>query len=133
MHSRKVPSNRHGLVVNPRLTQASGNAEPLAALAMAAKITSQGRVNLGADQGYDQKQFVRKLREHRVTPYVAQKANSAIDRRSTPATGSASGGANEWKGSSAGSRRSPDCARLVIVESPASVGPSPSRPRPTTW
>jgi hypothetical protein len=83
MHSRKVPSNRHGLVVNPRLTQASGNAEPLAALAMAAKITSQGRVNLGADQGYDQKQFVRKLREHRVTPYVAQKANSAIDRRST--------------------------------------------------
>jgi IS5 family transposase len=27
--------------------------------------------------------LVRALREHRVTPHVAQKANSAIDRRST--------------------------------------------------
>jgi hypothetical protein len=31
--------NRHGLVVNTRLTQAGGNAEPTAALAMAAEIT----------------------------------------------------------------------------------------------
>jgi len=75
--------NRHGLVVNTRLTQASGNAEPMAALAMAAEITGQGRVTLGADKGYDQKELVRALREHRVTPHVAQKVNSAIDRRST--------------------------------------------------
>jgi DDE family transposase len=127
--------NRHGLVVNTRLTQASGIAEPTAALAMAAEIAGQGRVTLGADKGYDQKELVRALREYRVTPHVAQKVNSAIDRRSTrpPATCSASGGANEWKRSSAGSRQSPDCARLVIVESPGLVGPSPSRPLPTTW
>jgi len=75
--------NRHGLVVNTRLTQASGNAEPIAALAMAAEITGQGRVTLGADKGYDQKELVRALREHRVTPHVAQKVHSAIDRRST--------------------------------------------------
>jgi transposase len=75
--------NRHGLVVNTRLTQASGKAEPMAALAMAAEITGQGRVTLGADKGYDQKELVRALREHRVTPHVAQKVNSAIDRRST--------------------------------------------------
>jgi transposase len=75
--------NRHGLVVNTRLTQASGKAEPTAALAMAAEIGGQGRVTLGADQGYDQKELVRALREHRVTPHVAQKVNSAIDRRST--------------------------------------------------
>jgi len=75
--------NRHGLVVNTRLTQASGNAEPIAALAMAAEITGQGRVTLGADKGYDHKELVRALREHRVTPHVAQKVHSAIDRRST--------------------------------------------------
>jgi len=49
---------------------------------MAAEIGGQGRVTLGADKGYDQKEFVRALREYRVTPHVAQKANSAIDRRS---------------------------------------------------
>jgi IS5 family transposase len=75
--------NRHGLVVNTRLTQASGNAEPMAALAMAAEIWGQNRVTLGADKGYDQKELVRALREHRVTPHVAQKVSSAIDRRST--------------------------------------------------
>ncbi|MBF6571815.1 MAG: IS5 family transposase [Candidatus Binataceae bacterium] len=75
--------NRHGLVVNTRLTQASGSAEPTAALAMAAEIVGQGRVTLGADKGYDQKELVRALREYRVTPHVAQKVNSAIDRRST--------------------------------------------------
>jgi transposase len=75
--------NRHGLVVNTRLTQASGIAEPTAALAMAAEIAGQARVTLGADKGYDQKELVRTLREYRVTPHVAQKVNSAIDRRST--------------------------------------------------
>jgi len=43
--------NRHSLVVNTRLTQASGIAEPTAALAMAAEIAGQGRVILGADKG----------------------------------------------------------------------------------
>ena len=75
--------NRHGLVVNTRLTQASGKAEPAAALAMAVEIAGQHRVTLGADKGYDQKALVRALREQNVTPHVAQKANSAIDRRST--------------------------------------------------
>jgi transposase len=75
--------NRHGLVVNTRLTQASGTAEPEAALAMVAEIAGLGRVTLGADKGYDQKELVRELREHGVTPHVAQKSNSAIDRRTT--------------------------------------------------
>ena len=50
---------------------------------MAAEIAGQQRVTLGADKGYDQKELVRGLREHRVTPHVAQKAHSAIDRRTT--------------------------------------------------
>ena len=75
--------NRHGLVVNTRLTQASGHAEPAAALAMVEEIAGFGRVTLGADKGYDQKELVRELREHGVTPHVAQKPNSAIDGRTT--------------------------------------------------
>src|SRR5580700_2475699 len=54
--------NRHGLVVNTRLTQASGSAEPAAALAMAAELAGQDRITLGADKGYDQKELVRALR-----------------------------------------------------------------------
>jgi transposase len=75
--------NRHGLVVNTRLTQASGNAEPEAALGMAAEIAGRRRVTLGADKGYDQRELVRALRAHRVTPHVAQKVHSAIDDRTT--------------------------------------------------
>jgi transposase len=75
--------NRHGLVVNTRLTQASGIAEPTAALAMAVEIGGQRRVTLGADKGYDQKELVRGLREHRITPHIARKVHSAIDRRTT--------------------------------------------------
>jgi len=75
--------HRHGLVVNTRLTQASGRAEPEAALAMVEEIAGFGRVTLGDDKGYEQKELVRELREHRVTPHVAQKPNSAIDRRTT--------------------------------------------------
>ena len=75
--------NRHGLVVNTRLTQATGSAEPAAALAMAVEIGGQRRVTLGADKGYDQKELVRGLREHRVTPHIARKVHSAIDRRTT--------------------------------------------------
>lgn len=75
--------NRHDLVANTRLTQASGKAEPTAALAIAAEIEGQGRVTLGADKGYDQQELVRALREYRVTARVAQKVNTAIDRRST--------------------------------------------------
>ena len=75
--------NRYGLVVNTRLTQASGRAEPEAALAMVEEIAGWGRITLGADKGYDQKEFVLELREHGVTPHVAQKPNSTIDGRTT--------------------------------------------------
>jgi hypothetical protein len=50
--------NRHGLVVNTRLTEATGSAEPEAALATAAQIAGQHRVTLGGDKGYDQKSLV---------------------------------------------------------------------------
>src|ERR1700693_5255804 len=64
--------NRHGLGVNTRLSQASGIAEPTAALAMAAEIAGQGRVTRGAEQGSDQKQLVREVRASPVNPHTTR-------------------------------------------------------------
>jgi transposase len=64
--------NRHGLVVDSRVTQATGTAEREAALVMAEAIPGQKRVTLGADKGYDTHDFVHELRQLQVTPHVAQ-------------------------------------------------------------
>jgi Transposase DDE domain len=79
--------NRNGLAVNSRLTQAHGRAEPSAALEMVEEIPGEGRVTLGADKGYDRKEFVRELRDHNVTPHIAQKQWSAVDRRTSRQAG----------------------------------------------
>ena len=78
--------NRHGLVVDTRLTQAAGTAAREAALAMAKAIPGQHQVTRGADKNYDTRDFVRELPELRVTPHVAQHTTgraSAIDGRTT--------------------------------------------------
>lgn len=80
--------NRNGLVVDTRLTRATGTAERDAALEMAARIPGgTRRVTLGGDKNYDTRDFVDKLREAAVTPHVAQNQNerrgSAIDQRTT--------------------------------------------------
>jgi transposase len=78
--------NRHGLVVDTQVTHATGTAEREAALAMAEGIPGQQRVTLGGDKNYDTRDFVRELRELRVTPHVAQNTSgrsSAIDGRTT--------------------------------------------------
>jgi transposase len=75
--------NRHGLAVNCRVTQATGRAEPEAALAMVEELPGWHRVTLGADKGYDRKELVQDMREHRVTPHFARKPTSIIDQRTT--------------------------------------------------
>jgi transposase len=79
--------NRSGLIVDARLTRVSGHAERLAALDMIAPRGDRPRaVTLGADKGYDAKDFVMELRERNVRPHVAQNSSgrrSAIDRRTT--------------------------------------------------
>jgi transposase len=78
--------NRHGLVVDSCVTQATGMAEREAARVMAEAIPGQRRVTLGADKNYDTHDFVRQLRELQVTPHVAQHTSgrsSAIDGRTT--------------------------------------------------
>src|SRR5208337_4309472 len=75
--------NRHGLAVDGCVTQATGRAEPEAALTMVEELPSWERVTLGADKGYDRKELVQELREHQVTPHIARKVHSIIDARTT--------------------------------------------------
>ncbi|MFQ5457559.1 MAG: IS5 family transposase [Myxococcota bacterium] len=78
--------NRHGLVVDAQVTQATGFAEREAALKMAGALPGPRRVTLGADKGYDTRGFVAELRARNVTPHVAQNTagrRSAIDGRTT--------------------------------------------------
>ena len=75
--------NRHGLAVDVETTQASGTAEREAAKTMVAR-TVKKPATLGADKGYDVAEFVAAMRAAKVTPHVAQKAqSSAIDGRTT--------------------------------------------------
>jgi len=78
--------NRHGLVVDTRLTLATGTAEREAAVAMLGKRRRQYRVTLGADKNYDTRDCVQQLRRQQVTPHVAQNnrnRSSAVDGRTT--------------------------------------------------
>ena len=75
--------NRNGLVVDATATLASGTAERDAALDMARRSIKKTGATLGADKGYDAASFVKQLRDMGVTPHVAQKKHSAIDRRTT--------------------------------------------------
>src|SRR6516225_552756 len=78
--------NRHALVVDTRLTLATGMAEREAGLEMVAARPGNHRITLGADKAYDVAGFVADLRAHNVTPHVAQNTTnrrSAIDGRTT--------------------------------------------------
>lgn len=76
--------NRHGLAIDSRLTSATGRSEWEAGLEMARGIGNGKRVTLGADKGYDTRDFVAGLRRLRITPHIAAKKNSAaLDGRTT--------------------------------------------------
>jgi transposase len=78
--------NRHGLVLDTEVTQATGTAEREAALEMLDRRENEPGVTLGADKNYDTRDFVAGCRERRVTPHVAQnntRRSSAIDGRTT--------------------------------------------------
>lgn len=80
--------NRNGLLVDFAVTEANGRAERDAAVAMLnASVPGGRRITLGADRGYDAKEFVERLREQDVTPHIAQQSRlnrrSAIDGRTT--------------------------------------------------
>jgi len=86
-----LTENRNGLIVNTEVFQANGTAERHAALVMLEQIPGVGWVTVGADKGYDTKDFVGECRNMRVTPHVAQNVNriggSAIDGHTANAPG----------------------------------------------
>jgi transposase len=75
--------NRSGLVVNARVTRATGTCEREAAGEMLEETVDHVRATVAADEGYDCKGFAKHCRNRRITPHVAQKQNSAIDGRTT--------------------------------------------------
>lgn len=79
--------NRNGLIVDARLTLATGKAEPEAALAMLSDLPAGRHVTVGADKAYDTAGFVAAARDINVTPHVTQNINahrgSNIDARTT--------------------------------------------------
>src|SRR3978361_238632 len=79
--------NRNGLVVDARLTHATGTAEPEAALAMLEALRGAGHTPVGPDKNYDAAAFVASSRAAGVTPHVAQNITthrgSNIDGRTT--------------------------------------------------
>jgi transposase len=79
--------NRHGLVVDMELTAATGYGERETALALLGRRKGRRRrATVGADKGYDTRDFVAGCRAQGVTPHLARhttKRRSAIDGRTT--------------------------------------------------
>lgn len=76
--------NRNGLVVDRRLTVASGTSEWQAALEMVEDLPGTHRITVGADKDYDVANLVDGLRQRQATPHMARKEKgSAIESRTT--------------------------------------------------
>jgi len=82
--------NRHGLIVEATATRANGYGERDAAVTMLHDVVSPApskRRTLGADKGYDTRDFVEVVRAMNVAPHVTQNlqrpGGSAIDARTT--------------------------------------------------
>ena len=68
-----ITENRNGLVVAVCVTQSSTKAEREAALAMLPQISDgRRRITLGADKGYQEREFLHRLRRWQVVPHVAE-------------------------------------------------------------
>ena len=85
--------NRNGLVVDVELSEANGRAERETGLRMLHRLgRKKGRITVGADKGFDSKDFVQGCRELGVTPHIAQnttrvRGRSAIDGRTVKRAG----------------------------------------------
>ena len=84
--------NRNGLVRGVCLNRASGTAERDAALALVHGQPRGCGITLGADRGYDARDFIAALRARSVTPHIAvdtrtsslgNRRRSAMDERET--------------------------------------------------
>ena len=70
-----ITENRNGLVVAACVTQSSTRAEREAAITMLPQVSDgRRRITLGADKGYQEREFIERLRSWRVVPHVAEYA-----------------------------------------------------------
>jgi transposase len=77
-----VMENRHGLIVQAKVSPASGTAERDTALELLKALPGSRRKTVGGDKGYDVESFVADCREARITAHVAaKKKGSAVDQR----------------------------------------------------
>ena len=83
--------NRHALIVDCKVTQATGSGERDAAKAMAADRPGAYQKTIGADKNADTEGFVAEMGRIGVTPHGAQNTarpgGSAIDSRTTRCEG----------------------------------------------
>ena len=86
-----LSENRHGLICDCELTEVSGTAEREAGLRLLTRERRRcgaRRLTVGADKGYDSREFVAGARKLRITPHVAAKRRyGAIDGRTTRHSG----------------------------------------------
>jgi IS5 family transposase len=84
--------NRHGLAVDGGISLATGMAERETGLQLVDRRSGRRRITLGADKGYDVRQFIADLRSRNVTPHITIDGHvrirgkprvTAIDRRTT--------------------------------------------------
>jgi IS5 family transposase len=75
-----VMENRHGLVVDAKVTLATGAAEREAAVAMVKAAAAPDGITLGGDKGYDDADFVAEMQRLGVVPHVAR--NTSNGRKS---------------------------------------------------
>ena len=77
-----LTENRNGLLVALSLLTAAGTAEREGALSMIFNaLPGNRRITVGADKGYDTKNFVEECRYMYATPHVARKKQSALAER----------------------------------------------------
>jgi hypothetical protein len=81
-----ISDNRHGLIASAMVTVADGHAEREAAKAMIANahqvVDDDREITVGADKGYDAREFIEALQERNVVLYVAQ--NTSGRRSAVP-------------------------------------------------
>ena len=79
--------NRHGLMVDAKVSQADGYGERETAKQMLGDLPGRRRKTVAADKGYDTRGFVAACRDMNVTPHIARNTRrsggSALDRRTT--------------------------------------------------
>ena len=79
--------NRHGLIIDLRVGQATGRAEREQGLTRLEEVRGLHRITVAGDKGYDTAEFIAGCRALNVTPHVARNerrpGGSALDLRTT--------------------------------------------------